>query len=219
MQAPESLVICAAGVGSRLGLDLPKCLVQIEGKPLIHHVLSATRACKDVRVVVGFRETDVIAAVRDVRPDALIVRNPNYRDTTNVDSLFLGSRGVRGRFIGLDGDVLINEVEFKRFLDLASLEENLIAITPRRTDDAVSVEFDEEHGLVRSFRLPGREGDSFEWAGLASIERVDPSLPGFFFRQLEPHLPTPAVIVECYEIDTDGDLAQARRAARDFMAG
>lgn len=217
MQAPESLVICAAGVGSRLGLDLPKCLVQIDGRPLIHHVLRATRACTDVRVVVGFRETDVIAEVRAVRPDALIVRNRNYRDTTNVDSLSLGARGLSGRFIGLDGDVLINEAEFNRFRQQASMEENLIAITPRGTDDAVSVEFDDEQSAVLAFHLPGLKVDDYEWAGLATVVSIDPSLPGFFFRQLEPYLPTPAIIIECYEVDTEGDLAQARRVARDYL--
>ena len=37
MQYPKHAVILAAGLGSRLGLNIPKCLVEIDGKKIIEN--------------------------------------------------------------------------------------------------------------------------------------------------------------------------------------
>jgi choline kinase len=60
MPTDMKAVILAAGQGARLrpaGLDIPKCLVEVGGKSLIEHQLSAleTTGIRDVLVVVGYK--------------------------------------------------------------------------------------------------------------------------------------------------------------------
>jgi len=49
---PVSLIILAAGLGSRMNSDLPKVLHPIAAAPLLHHALAAGRALDPARIVV-----------------------------------------------------------------------------------------------------------------------------------------------------------------------
>jgi len=50
--------------------------VQVDGHTLIDYQLDLLRDVPDVRIVVGFKEEEVIEHVRKKRPDAVFVRNP-----------------------------------------------------------------------------------------------------------------------------------------------
>ena len=217
MSFAHPVVISAAGIGSRLGLNRPKCLVEIEGKPLIHHQLNAVRDCPDVRVVVGFQEREVIRATREFREDVIFVRNPRYQTTSNLHSLLLGTLGSERPVISLDGDLLISYGAFERFRDAANRWANLVAVTERATDEAVSVSLSVDESEVVGFYNPGRPQDLFEWAGLALIDAPDVNTKGFIFRQIEKRLPVPCVKIECYEIDTEADLTRAREVAQLYL--
>ena len=52
-------IISAAGMGTRLGLNTPKCLLKFNGVSIIEHQLDLLRDVEDVRVVVGFMEEDL----------------------------------------------------------------------------------------------------------------------------------------------------------------
>lgn len=58
-------IVLAAGKGTRMKSQLPKVLVQVCGRPMIHYVLDALAAAgiDDVLVVVGYRAADVRAAL------------------------------------------------------------------------------------------------------------------------------------------------------------
>ena len=78
MSPIEHAVISAAGIGSRLGLNKPKCLVEVGGKTLLAQHLERLAEIPNVWVVVGFQEELVIEQVRNLRRDAIIVRNPDF---------------------------------------------------------------------------------------------------------------------------------------------
>jgi len=50
-------IILAAGKGKRMGSDLPKVLVPVGGRPMIHYVIDAVRAARirQILIVVGYR--------------------------------------------------------------------------------------------------------------------------------------------------------------------
>ncbi|GAB1363366.1 hypothetical protein MASR1M32_26020 [Rhodobacter sp.] len=62
-----SLVILAAGQGSRMNSDLPKVLHKVAAAPLLHHAMAAGRALDPGRtvIVVGHGAEAVTRAARD----------------------------------------------------------------------------------------------------------------------------------------------------------
>lgn len=70
-----TIVICCAGMGTRLGIGTTKALLDINGKPLILHQLEALRNFDDIRVVVGYQADKVIQVVNSCRKDIMFVFN------------------------------------------------------------------------------------------------------------------------------------------------
>ncbi len=76
---PVSLIILAAGMGSRMNSDLPKVLHQIGAAPMLHHAMAAGRSLDPSRIVVvaGFEAARVRAAVLSFDEAAeVVVQDP-----------------------------------------------------------------------------------------------------------------------------------------------
>mgnify|MGYP003131060655 FL=1 len=57
MQVVEGAVIACAGLGSRLGLGLPKCLIEVDGKTILTRLIESLRPhVSRIHVVIGYRE-------------------------------------------------------------------------------------------------------------------------------------------------------------------
>lgn len=215
MPSVEHAVIAAAGIGSRLGHGIPKCLVEIGGETLIGKQLALLSDIPDVRVVVGYREEAVIDCVRSVRPDVIFVRNPRFRETTTQDSYVLGAEGLHGSCLFMDADILFDAQSFREFTVFAASRPLTIGVTAAKTDDAVFVvtRADEDAGLeVVSF---SREPAALEWANVvhAPADSFHEGR-GAVFETLQMLLPVPAKEIVSYEVDTEGDLMRAREFAR-----
>ena len=70
----------------------------------------------DVRVVVGFMESEVIDELARVRPDAIVVRNPAFRVTTTLHSYAMGAQGMRSDCLFMDADILVVPETFDQFV-------------------------------------------------------------------------------------------------------
>jgi len=110
-------VIAAAGLGSRFGAGLPKCLLQVNRKPLIEYQLKLLKNVEDLRIVIGFREHEVIETVLKYRTDVIFVRNPLYRITSTLASYHLGSSGIFERCLFMDADILFDPFSFAQFIE------------------------------------------------------------------------------------------------------
>ena len=209
MSTVDHAVISAAGMGTRLGMNLPKCLVEIEGRALIDYQLDALADIENVRVVVGFMETEVIRHVAAVRSDVVFVRNPHYHSTSNTRSLFLGSRGIGKPFLSIDGDLIFSENTVRTVLASYDGAASVVGITERASTEAVGADVNSETGQVVAF---GGSSSDYEWSGIALFSGID--VPddddGYVYRILERHLPLPAVRVESLEVDTPDDLRRVR---------
>jgi choline kinase len=198
-------VISAAGLGSRLGLDMPKCLVELEGHSLIYYLLNLLGDVPDVRIVVGFKEQQVIDYVRAIRPDVTFVRNANYANSTNAYSLYLATRHLTEPYLSIDGDMYVEPESFFRFVDACSRHRNLIGISRSFTEEAVFVGLDEANERITEFRRspPGE----FEWCGIAYFSdlQVSPRAK-YVYNEIEAMLPIAAETVDVFEIDTPQDL-------------
>ena len=83
------IIILAAGQGTRLRPHTdtkPKCMVELKGKPLLHHQLEVLEHCKiqkqDIALTAGYLQEALVAA------DIKQYRNEQYATTNMVSTLF-----------------------------------------------------------------------------------------------------------------------------------
>lgn len=208
MSTIKHAVICAAGMGTRLGMNMPKCLVKVGDKTIIQYQMELLKDIEDIRIVVGFMEEKVIEHVLNIRKDVTFVRNSNYHNTTNAYSLSLGAKYLNEDYLMLDGDLLIEENEYLSFIESIRKHELLIGITLAKTEEAVFVHLNDKNQCVKFDRDDiGRH----EWSGIAYIPKeVNISEDGkFVYQELEKYLPCYTHSLQCYEIDTPKDLSIA----------
>jgi choline kinase len=98
-------VILAAGLGSRLREAVPKCLVEIGGRPLLIHQLDALRhaGVDEVTIVVGHRH-ELVRKVGGTDPTYVL--NPRFAETNSLYSFHLAHGKAPADLLVLNGDVL-----------------------------------------------------------------------------------------------------------------
>lgn len=209
MQNVKHVIISCAGLGSRLGLNKPKCLVELGGKCLIDYQLELVKDIPDIRIVVGFMEGELIEHVRRINPDVTFIRNPDYHTTSNSYSLYLASHMLKDPFLIIDGDLLIERESFHHFIRQIDGSSSLIGVTPSKTEEAVFVVLDDRKRVIGFQRQPRTD---YEWSGIAYLKNINIHWDGkYIFSEIEPYLPVPTEIIKCFEIDTPEDMDIAIR--------
>jgi len=200
------VVIPSAGMGTRLGMNKPKGLVEIKGRPLVAWQMDSIPPGMEVCVVVGYQADLMKTAILKAKPDAMIVENVDFRTTGVAKSVLMGCQKTEGNVIVLDGDILSTKSLISQFQSM----ETLVGIREKASwDRPVLVSIND--GMVTRF---SREEGDFEWACVACMS---PSLlrddDDFFYRGLERSLPAKTVLIEAPEIDTIEDLKEAEKWA------
>lgn len=99
------VIVIAAGMGTRLRphtAQRPKCMVEVQGKPILHHQLDAFRAhgIDDIVIVRGYKGGGIVA------PGARFVDNHDYRNNNILLSLFCAGTELTGDVIVTYGDIV-----------------------------------------------------------------------------------------------------------------
>ena len=215
------IIIAAAGIGSRLGQGRPKALLNIGGRTVIERLLTGClKDEKDIRIVVGFQEQDLIEHVKEIRRDVIYVRNPDYRDGSTRRSFALAAQAVKQPLIMMDGDLLVAADSWRAFAERAakisaqgasSAERSLIGVTPVNSTDAVFVRTSGEGAEMKVEGFTRKEPQKYEWASIACLDSsAFTANTNYVFECLEPYLPLPAFSLNIAEIDTPTDLAAAQ---------
>src|SRR5688572_194570 len=101
------VVILMAGVGSRLGNSLPKCLTPLRpGYTILDHQLENLAAfAGQIVAVVGFKKEIIL----ERHPELCFVHNPRFDQTNTSQSLLIALRQLRGEdVLVLNGDVVFD---------------------------------------------------------------------------------------------------------------
>lgn len=216
-------IILAAGIGSRLQMQMPKALVEITpGKTILDVQLSALSRHfrhQDIFVVVGFKKE----LIMDKYPDLNYVFNHHYEKTNTSKSLLKGLLRTEGHdTIWLNGDVYLVEDVVSRMVNRHGTcvavnnartadEEIKYTISHRGTIAEISkqvkgalgeavgvnrIASDSWHVLVECLNSC-QDNDYFEKAMELSLDRVD-------------YHPVDISDLPCVEIDFADDLERVR---------
>lgn len=197
-----TVIICAAGMGTRLGIGTTKAMLMINGKPLIIRLLESLKNFQDVRIVVGFQAESVIETVNAYRTDVMFVFNYDYEKTGPAESVKRAFLAVRENVIIIDGDLLINPEDFEYFL---SVQQECIGISRSHSNEPVWIKMEGKN--VSDFSTTKT---SYEWSGIAKIKSKKIGKFDFFvYTMLKPLLPILGVEVRTRDIDTIEDYEEA----------
>ena len=201
----KTVVISCAGMGKRLGMNMPKCLIEIGGKTLMLRTLEQLNDVKDVRIVVGYQAERVMEEVRKYRQDITFVFNHNYMNNGTGASVSLAIPGASEYILTIDGDITVHPEDMVR---LINLDYECIAGGELNSDDPVKLSVD-DLGNVVGF---SREMGQYEWTGVCCIKakNLQPT-DGHVYYMLEPILPKKLIIIRYKEVDTPDDLKRAEK--------
>ena len=102
----QTVVILAAGEGTRMKSNTPKVLHSIAGRTLVGHVLNAVSALspKEVRVVVGAGREAVEQHLAEVAPNAITIFQEKRGGTGHATQLAIEGLALTGTVLILAGD-------------------------------------------------------------------------------------------------------------------
>ena len=119
-------IVLSAGRGTRLlpwTTDIPKCLVEVDGKrSLLEVQLSTLAACgvREATVLVGFGASQVEAFLRDDPVPGIrgrTIYNPFYALTENLVTCWMARSEMVEDFVLLNGDTLFEPAVLDRLLE------------------------------------------------------------------------------------------------------
>ena len=193
-----SIIICCAGMGTRLGIGTTKALINVYGKSLIERQLELTKDIDDVRVVVGYQAKKVIDKVNSIRKDIMFAFNYEYQTTGEAESLSKAMVGLKEYTLIIDGDLLINKDDFNEVL---SYQGECLGICDIYSDEPI---FATVHGDMVT-ELNENSG-THEYSCIAKIKssRLKPST-GSVYSMLNNFLPLKSLRIRTRDIDTPDD--------------
>jgi choline kinase len=130
-------IIVAAGRGKRLGVEtdgIPKCMVQVGGRPILHWQLDALAAAgvDDVVIVRGYLG-DRIAPPAGAGPKLRFVDNPEWASNNILTSLFYAEAEMSTGFLFTYSDIVFSHEHARR---VAAADAPVALIVYRRWRDA-----------------------------------------------------------------------------------
>jgi len=124
-------LILAAGKGTRMGnIEMPKCLLEINGIPIIKHQINSFKknGIEDILVVTGYKSEMIHDLLND---QVKYVHNSKFNEMNNIYSVWLAIQKLQDDFICVYGDLMFDEEILKKCLEIKS-EIGLIVETNTR---------------------------------------------------------------------------------------
>lgn len=211
MQGIKNAIILTAGLGSRLGKNIPKSLLDLNGKKLIEYQLELLNDIPNVYIVVGYKYEDVINLATKIRNDLIFVRNANYLQTNTLYSLFLAYSLIKEPFLAFDGDTVMTKKNYDHFIKNCreeKFEKNIIGITKTKSNQPVYCKIigNEIAAFSRTIK------EDYEFSGpYYIVDEVSKDEKIYIFEYLKNTLPLKYSKVDIYEIDTEQDYQETIR--------
>ncbi len=163
-------IILAAGVGSRLRpiTDIiPKCLVPVNGKPIIINALETLKKnkVKEVVIVVGHMKDVIIDEIGYGFEGMKIsyISNDIYDKTNNIYSLWLAVNFLNRDVILMECDIFCDEHLLDDIFDLKNVDGCNVMVSEHKSFmDGCVVEIDDDK-LIKRFIPKGKQRGNFSF--------------------------------------------------------
>lgn len=226
-------VILAAGMGTRLGRELPKSLTTLaDGRTIMQQQHQNIRAAfgfdAQITTVVGYRAETII----DAFPNVNYVHNEAYDETNTSKSLLRALLATgRGGVLWMNGDVVFDPRVLGRAVALIEQDQSFVTVnTSKVSDEEVKYTLD-EHGFVAELSKTVANGigeavginyisSSDKRALIAQLQRV--GAQDYFERGLELAIAENSVRVAAMDISdlyaVEVDFAEDLERANEVLA-
>ena len=142
-------VVLAAGEGQRLRpftCTRPKHMIQVAGKPLLEHLLSALKEAglTDIVMVVNYKAERIQKYFKDGKNFGLKIEYANQKEMKGTANAFgMAENHVKGDFVAVYGDLLVTSDIIKAALKLHKKEKPAVTMT------ILHIERPEEYGVIK----------------------------------------------------------------------
>ena len=157
-------ILLAAGRGRRLGQDLPKCLLSIEGRTLLerHIEILASVGISALTIVVGYQKEAIYEHVASLKPSLPIdfVENPRFVHGSIV-SLQVAAAHLEDGGIWMDADVLYPAGLMRLLVE--SKHDNCVLADGRSEETGEEMMLGTRGGRV--LKIARRVGKDWDFAG------------------------------------------------------
>ena len=116
--------ILAAGVSRRLyphTYNIPKCLLDVGGKPIIHYQLDALKniGIKDIVMIVGYHREMLINHLEEHYSyfNFEFIVNHHYFETNTAYSIYIGRNKLNTNFLLMNADVIYPKKMLEKIID------------------------------------------------------------------------------------------------------
>jgi len=173
-------VILAAGMGRRLWRitkNVPKTLIKVGDKPVLHYILDSLLKLnlRDLVVITGhkgYKIRDFITRNYGSKFKVNFIHNEKYNVTNNIYSIYLAKPLLRNnQFIILNSDVLFHNFILEKLL--ASRKDGVVLSVDLKDDfdsEEMKVRIENEKVVEISKNIDPRVADG-EYVGLVRIDR------------------------------------------------
>ena len=199
----KTVIVSCAGMGTRLGMGIPKILLKINNETtILKYVLEQLKDVQDVRLVVGFKAEEVIEQALLYRRDITFVFNHDYVNTGTGASVSKAMEYAKEYILTIDGDTIIKPDDMQEILNT---DGEFICGCDISTDSPVYIQT--KNNLATSFSLDSGE---YEWTGIACLKTAKVVAGNHHVCDMvAPLLPIKYKIIHMKEIDTKNDYANA----------
>ena len=116
-------LLLAAGSGNRLQpltVSIPKCLIEINGRPILERLIDnlCDNGFKRLVIVVGYMHHCIRRFVNEYAGDLTIefITNPLYQTTNNIYSLWLARNKIQELFLLVESDLVFESSQLEGLL-------------------------------------------------------------------------------------------------------
>ena len=194
-----TIIICCAGMGTRLGIGTTKALMNIAGKSIIRYQLEQLDDYDDVRIVVGFQADKLISEVNEYRKDILFAFNYDFQSTGPLESVNKAILNAREYTVVLGGDMIIHPYDLRKFIEY---DGECIGYSTMHSTEPIFLSVDND-----GYAVEFKEGkDRLEWSGLVKFKTRSFKNDRYYVHQMiSTLLPLRAFETRGIDIDTCED--------------